>query len=1174
MVDFLGLVERGVVIFDGATGTHMQAQNLGPDDFGGAAYEGCNEILVATRPDVVTDMHRQYFAAGADVTETNTFGGFSIPLGEYNLANRCYELNATAAQLARQVADEFTVADPTRPRFVAGSMGPGTKFASLGQITYAELRAAYQEQARGLLDGGVDLLMVETQFDLLGIKAAMAGCRRAMADVGREVPIQTQVTIEVTGRMLPGTEIGAALTALDPLHPDVIGINCATGPAEMWEHLRYLCEHARMPVSCLPNAGLPSVVNGHMHYDLTAEQLADYHRRFVSDLGVRIIGGCCGTTPEYIELLDRTCRVTPAPRNPIHEPAAASMYSNVTLKQDTSFLIIGERTNANGSRKFRDLMLEGDWDGCVQMAREQIKEGAHLLDVCVDYVGRAGDKDMDELIRRLCTQSSVPITLDSTEPEVMEAGLAWIGGRALLNSGNLEDGDGPGSRADRVFSLAKEYGAAVICLLIDEEGQARDIEWKMRVARRIHDLATVRYGLEPSDLIFDALTFPLSTGDNDLRRDAMATIEAIRRIKTELPGTFTTLGVSNVSFGLNPAARHVLNSMFLAECVNAGLDSAIVHTGKIMPLNRIPDEQRQVCLDLIYDRRDPATGYDPLQKLLEVFADVTVAKAVKADRTGWSAQERLTQRVIDGERDGLETDLDEAMANGLEPLEVINDPLLGGMKVVGELFATGEMQLPFVLQSAETMKAAVAYLEGFMEASADGSSTKGSIVLATVKGDVHDIGKNLVDIILTNNGYRVHNLGIKVGIAEMIDAAVQHSANAIGMSGLLVKSTLIMRDNLEELNARGLAHLPVLLGGAALTRSYVERDLREVYSGRLFYGKDAFEGLRVMDRLGELRRTGEDDVDFGRIPTGRGLPERSRLREDAASAGATVPRRSPEVDPDNALFTPPFVGSRVVKGVPLDEIATYINETALFRNQWQFRPINAVDGAGHEAPETDADFKDRVRPLLREQLAMAKQLDLLLPQVVYGYFPANADGTELIIWQDGIGGKERMRFTYPRQREHPYLCISDFFRPVESGVVDHAAFHIVTMGARISEETAALFAENRYQHYLLLHGLGVEMTEALAEYWHRRIRQEWGFADEDGDSLVGLFRQVFRGGRYSWGYPACPDLEDNAKVAELLGADRLGIEVSEETGWQFQPEQTTSAIICHHPQAKYFVARS
>ena len=1173
MVDFLSLLERGVVIFDGATGTHIQSLGLGPDDFGGALLEGCNEILVATRPELITDMHRQYLAAGADVTETNTFGSFSVPLAEYNLAHRCYELNAQAASLAKAVAEEFTLADPSRPRAVAGAMGPGTKFASLGQITYVELRDAYQEQARGLIDGGVDLLLIETQFDLLGLKAAMAGGRRAMADCHRQVPIQAQVTIEITGRMLPGTEIGAALTAIDPLRPDVIGINCATGPSEMWEHLRYLCEHARMPVSCLPNAGLPSVVNGHMHYDLTAAQLAEYHRRFVSELGVQVIGGCCGTTPEYIHLLDQTCRgLTPAARQPVHEAAAASIYSNVTLAQETSFLIIGERTNANGSKKFRDLMLEGDWDGCVQMAREQIREGAHLLDLCVDYVGRNGVADMDELARRLCTQSSVPLTLDSTEPEVLEAGLQWIGGRAVLNSANLEDGDAPGSRADRVFSLAKEYGAAVICLLIDETGQARDLEWKMRVAKRIHDLAVDRYGLEPCDLIFDALTFPLSTGDNDLRRDAMATIEAIRRIKTELPGCFTTLGVSNVSFGLSPPTRHVLNSVFLNECVQAGLDSAIVHAGKIQPLNRIPDEQRQVCLDLIYDRRDAATKYDPLQKLLAIFADVTVAKAEKVDHSGWPVAERLTQRIIDGERDGLDGDLDEAMAAGQAPLDIINEPLLAGMKVVGDLFATGEMQLPFVLQSAETMKKAVGYLEGFMD-KADTASVKGSIVLATVKGDVHDIGKNLVDIILTNNGYAVHNLGIKVAISEMIDKAVETKADAIGMSGLLVKSTLIMRDNLEELNARGLAHVPVLLGGAALTRSYVERDLREVYKGRLFYGKDAFEGLRVMDRLGELRRSGEEDHDFGHTPTGRSLPERSRLR-DGGGASANTPRRSPEVDPANPLFVPPFLGSKVVKGVALDEIATYTNETALFRNQWQFRPIKAVDGAGHEAMETDAEFKDRVRPILREELAMAKQADLLVPQVVYGYFPVNADGTDLIVWEDTDRRGERTRFSFPRQREHPYLCIADFFRPVESGEVDYAAFHIVTMGARISEETAALFTENRYQHYLLLHGLGVEMTEALAEYWHRRIRQEWGFADEDGDSLTGLFRQVFRGGRYSWGYPACPDLEDNAKVAELLGADRLGIEVNEETGWQFQPEQTTSAIICHHPQAKYFVARS
>jgi 5-methyltetrahydrofolate--homocysteine methyltransferase len=848
MADFMDRVAAGVVIYDGATGTYLQSQELTAADFGGPALEGCNEILVDTRPDVIVGMHRAYFAAGADVTETNTFGGFAIPLGEYHLAHRTYDLNARAAELARQAADE---AGPGH--FVAGSMGPGTKFASLGQITFRDLRDAYETQARGLLDGGVDLLLIETQFDLLGLKAAVAGARRAMRFVGREVPVQAQITIELTGRMLPGTEMGAALAAVDPLHPDILGINCATGPQEMWEHLRYLSQHARMPLSCLPNAGLPSVVDGHMHYDLTAEQLADYHARFITELGVSVVGGCCGTTPDYIRLLSERCKgLTPARREPVHEAGAASIYSFVPFQQDASFLIIGERTNANGSKKFREGMLDGDWDTCVQMAKDQIKEGAHVLDVCVDYVGRDGTLDMDEIARRFCTQSSVPLVLDSTEPEVMEAGLQWLGGRAILNSANLEDGEEPGSRLDRVFSLARDYGAAIICLLIEEQGQARDVEWKLRVAHRIADLATERYGLEPGDLIFDALTFPLSTGDEDLRRDAMATIEAIRRIKTEIPGSFTTLGVSNVSFGLSPAARHVLNSVFLHECVQAGLDSAIVHAGKITPLARIPDEQRQVCLDLIYDRRDAAAGYDPLQKLLEVFAGVKAQSTEKEDRSGWAVDARLSQRIIDGDREGLEADLEEALSRGWAALDVINEPLLGGMKVVGELFGSGEMQLPFVLQSAETMKTAVSYLEPRMERVEGGDSSKGRIVLATVKGDVHDIGKNLVDIILTNNGYAVRNLGIKVGIAEMIEAATEFKADAIGMSGLLVKSTLIMRDNLEELNARGLAEVPVLLGGAALTRSYVERDLREIYEGRLFYGKDAFEGLRVMDRLGEL----------------------------------------------------------------------------------------------------------------------------------------------------------------------------------------------------------------------------------------------------------------------------------------------------------------------------------
>ncbi|NDE20681.1 MAG: methionine synthase, partial [Actinobacteria bacterium] len=747
--------------------------------------------------------------------------------------------------------------------------------------------------------------------------------------------------------------------------------------------------------------------------------------------------------------------------------------------------------------------------------------------------------------------------IDSTEPQVMEAALQLAGGRCILNSANLEDGEEQGRRMDRVFNLARDYGAAVICLLIDERGQARDVEWKMQIAHRLHKIATERYGLSASDLIFDPLTFPLTTGDADLRRDGIESIEAIRRIKEEIPGALTVMGLSNVSFGINPAARQVLNSVFLDECVKAGLDAAIVHASKILPLARIKPEHVTLCRDIIFDKT--TDDYNPLQLLLTAFEGVKSTKQEKPDRSGWPVRDRLRQRIIDGDREGLTAELDEALGTGLKALEIVNDVLLDGMREVGELFGSGQMQLPFVLQSAETMKTAVSHLEPHMDKVA-GSTSKGKLVLATVKGDVHDIGKNLVDIICTNNGYEVHNIGIKIPISEMIAKVQEVGADALGMSGLLVKSTLIMRENLEELNGQGLAHIPVLLGGAALTRSYVERDLREVYEGRVFYGRDAFEGLHTLDKLMEIKRSGNDDPEFGRIPTGRSLAERRGPKETPVD----LPRRSPDVVADNKVFVPPFLGSRVVKGISIDEIAEYVNETALFRNQWQYRPLEG---------ENDDDFKARIRPELRAQLAEAKASGILVPQLVYGYFPANGDGNDVVIWTDDSRSKERMRFSYPRQNEAPFLCIADFFRPIESGEIDYAAFHIVTMGAKVSDAAAELFAKNEYQKYLVVHGLGVEMAEALAEFWHHRIRTEWGFVDEDGPSLHGLFRQQYRGGRYSWGYPACPDLEDNAKVAELLEAGRIGISVSEETGWQYQPEQTTSAIICHHPRAKYFVAR-
>jgi 5-methyltetrahydrofolate--homocysteine methyltransferase len=1143
-------------VFDGAFGTFIQDLDLGADDFGGPSLEGCNEMLCLTRPDVIEAMHAAFLDAGVDAIETASFGSFSTVLTEYDIPEQAYELNVAAASIARRVADRYE--SDGRPRYVAGSIGPGTKLPSLGHIGFIELRDAYEEQARGLIDGGADLFLIETCMDLLQIKAAMQGCRNAMKACGRELPIQVQVTMETTGRMLVGTEIGAAYASLAAMKPDVIGINCATGPSEMQEHLRYLSEHSLIPISVLPNAGLPSVVDGKTHYDLTPEQLAEFHRHHVSDLGIGIVGGCCGTTPEHMRQVCQAVHgVVPKTRTPEFEPSVSSLYSAVTLEQDQSFLIIGERTNANGSKAFREAMLREDWDTCLKMATEQIREGSHVLDVCVDYVGHDGTVDMNEIASRFASQASVPLVLDSTEPEVMEAGLLHTGGRSILNSANLEDGEEPGSRLDRVFTLARDFGAAVICLLIDERGQARDVEWKMEVAHRIAKIATERYGLSNSDLIFDALTFPIGTGDEDLRKDGIATLEAIKRIKDEIPGAFTTLGLSNVSFGLSPATRQVLNSVFLHEARQYGLDSAIVHASKILPLARIPEEQITVCQDLIYDRRKD--GYDPLTALLEIFAGVSAVETVKVDRTDWTIEQILRQRIIDGDREGLIEDLELGRSNGIAPLDIINEILLDGMREVGELFGSGRMQLPFVLQSAETMKTAVAHLEQYMEKTGE-SSAKGKLVLATVKGDVHDIGKNLVDIICTNNGYEVHNIGIKIGIQEMIDKVKEVNADALGMSGLLVKSTIIMRDNLQELNTQDLSDIPVLLGGAALTRSYVEQDLRKIYDGRVFYGKDAFEGLSVLDTLMNIKKTGVDDPDFGR-KLGTRLIERAEKVEVDPS---TIPARSPEVETDNEVFTPPFLGSKVVKGIGLDEIAEYINETALFRNQWQYRPNEG---------ETDADFKDRIRPLLREQLGAAKSGGYLVPQVVYGYFPVNADGNDLIVWTDDTRTVEKTRFHYPRQKVAPYMCIADFYRSVESGEKDYAAFHIVTMGSPVSEKAAELFAENKYNDYMVLHGIGVEMAEALAEYWHHRIRTEWGYVDQDGPSLAGLFRQQYRGGRYSWGYPACPDLEDNATVAALLEAGRIGIEVSEETGWQYQPEQTTSAIICHHPKAKYFVAR-
>jgi 5-methyltetrahydrofolate--homocysteine methyltransferase len=1150
---YLAAVKDRVIVFDGATGTNLQIENLTAVDFGGPTLEGCNEILVETRPDVIERLHRSFLEVGSDVVETDSFGSFSIVLEEYGLADRAFDLSRQSAAIARRVADEYSTSD--KPRFVAGSIGPGTKFPTLGQIPYETLALSYRDQALGLIEGGVDLFIIETMFDLLGAKAAINGVRLAMAEAQCVLPLQVQVTIETTGRMLPGTEVAAALASLEAMGVDVIGLNCATGPVEMREPLRYLTEHATIPVSCLPNAGLPSVVDGRMHYDLTPEGLATHLSQFVSEMGVDIVGGCCGTTPAHLSaVIEALASTTKATRHPVREPALTSIYTAVPIEQDTSVLLIGERTNANGSKKFREAMLNGDWETCIDMAKEQVKEGSHVIDVCVDYTGADGVADMQALMAQLATQSSVPIMVDTTEAPVAQTALAWLGGRPILNSVNLEEGDGEGTRFDSFLRLAREFGAAVVATCIDEEGQARTAEWKLRAATAICDLAVERYGLQLEDIMIDPLALPLSTGMEESRGDGVATIEAIRMIKQALPGVSTVIGLSNVSFGLNPAARQVLNSVFLHECAEAGLDAAIVHVSKILPLAKIDPVAKDLCLDLIYDRR--REGYDPLTALLEHFEGAVIETISDKDLANLPVEERLRLRIIDGNRTGLEADLDEAMAAGLAPLAIVNDILLEGMKTVGELFATGEMQLPFVLGSAETMKQAVAHLEPHMERS--DAQGRGTIVLATVKGDVHDIGKNLVDIIFTNNGFEVINLGIKVGINEMIAAVEEHDADALGMSGLLVKSTLIMKENIEEMVSRGHGHVPVLLGGAALTRTYVERDLRAAHEGPVFYGRDAFEGLNVMTQLMDMKRSGEIDPSFGRELSTRNVTRRFRVERELP---ADAPLRAPDVAMDNPIPTPPFLGSRVAKGIAIDEIASYLNLTALFRNQWGFRP---------EDGEDDEAFKTRVSAILREQLGAAVAQDLLVPQVVWGHFPVNAEGQDLVVFTDDARSAEQCRFRFPRQAESPWLCISDFFRSVESGEADYASFMLVTMGSRISERCQELFAANEYQDYLFLHGLGVEMAEALAELWHYRIRQELGIDDQEGQNLAGLFRQHYHGGRYSWGYPACPDLNDNAVVAELLEASRIGVEVSE--GFQLHPEQTTDAIICHHPQAKYFIA--
>jgi len=1156
MITFREYLRKHIVIADGAMGTMLQAQEPTLADF--ENHEGCNEILNISRPDIVSSVHNAYLAAGIDAIETNTFGANFANLAEYGIEDRIYELALAGAKIARECADKF--ATPNNPKWVLGSIGPGTKLPTLGHITYGVLKEAYQRCAQGLIDGGADALLIETTQDLLQAKTAVNGARSAIEKSGKDIVLIAQVTVETNGTMLLGSEIGAALNALEPLDIDLIGLNCATGPTEMSEHLRTLSLNTKLGISVMPNAGLPILGENGAHYPLTPDELANALKNFVDEYRVNLVGGCCGTTPEHLAAVVKKLKgYVNVERNVSPDNGASSLYQFVPFRQDKTYLAIGEKTNANGSKAFRDALLADDWQSCVEIARDQIRDGAHMLDLSVDYVGRDGIADMSKLAHLFSTASTLPIVLDSTEPLVLEAGLRQLGGRSVINSVNFEDGDGPNSRFMRIMPLVKEHGAAVIALVIDEEGQARDKTWKLRIAKRLIENLTVNWGMRVGDIIIDMLTFPIATGQEETRRDGIETLDAIAELKSEYPEVQTTLGVSNISFGLNPAARIVLNSVFLAEAVKRGLDSAIVHPSKIMPIHKITEEQLNATLDLIYDRRKydehGVCSYDPLSNLLEIFSGVEITSSKEsraADLAALPLLDRLQRRIIDGEKVGLEDDLKQALNQGLTALNIINDHLLSGMKIVGELFGKGEMQLPFVLQSAEVMKSAVAILEPYIEKTDDAG--RGKILLATVKGDVHDIGKNLVDIILSNNGYETVNIGIKQTVNQIIDAAESNNVDVIGMSGLLVKSTVIMKENLEELSTRGLAKKwPIVLGGAALTRSFVEQDLAEKFAGTVRYAKDAFEGLRLMDTFMAIKK----GVTGAELP-----PLKKRVTSGRVNDSENVvdTRRS-DVVSNNKIPIAPFYGSKVVKGIALNDYSQMLDERALFLGQW-----------GLKGQDFEIMANGEGRPRLRYLLNEIQSQGWLNAAVTYGYFPCYSEGNDLVVLhhESQLKGTERVRFTFPRQSRDRRLCLADFFRSKESGEIDVVSFQVVTMGQSVSDAITNLFNQNLYREYLELHGLSVQLTEALTEMWHARTREELGFASEDNPDLNEILNQGYRGSRYSFGYPACPDLSQQIQLMSLLDPEKIGVSLSEE--FQLHPEQSTTSIVLHHPEAKYFNA--
>ncbi|GBL09767.1 methionine synthase [Microcystis aeruginosa Sj] len=1180
-LDYLNGPKHPVLVFDGAMGTSLQSQNLTAEDFGGAEYEGCNEYLVHTKPSAVAKVHEAFLAVGADVIETDTFGGTSIVLAEYDLADQAYYLNKTAAELAKACANKYST--PEKPRFVAGSMGPGTKLPTLGHIDFDTLKNAYVEQVEGLYDGGADLLLVETCQDVLQIKAALNAIEEVFQKKGQRLPLMVSVTMETMGTMLVGTEINAVVSILQPYKIDILGLNCATGPDLMKPHIKYLSENSPFIVSCIPNAGLPENVGGQAHYRLTPLELKMALMHFIEDLGVQIIGGCCGTRPDHIQALAELSQgLTPKSRHYHYEPSAASIYSTQPYIQDNSFLIVGEKLNASGSKKCRELLNVEDWDSLVSMAKAQVKEGAHILDVNVDYVGRDGVRDMHQLASRLVNNVTLPLMLDSTEWEKMEAGLKVAGGKCILNSTNYEDGE---SRFYQVLDLAKKYGAGVVIGTIDEEGMGRTAEKKFQIAKRAY-YAAIEYGIPPYEIFFDPLALPISTGIEEDRENGKATIEAMGRIRQELPECHILLGVSNISFGLNPAARQVLNSVFLNEAMQVGMDGAIVSANKILPLAKIEPEYQQICRDLIYDNRrfdGDICVYDPLTKLTELFAGKTTKKDPSSN-ANLPVEERLKQHIIDGERLGLEEALKQALQD-YPPLDIINIFLLDGMKVVGELFGSGQMQLPFVLQSAQTMKAAVAFLEPFMEKKEGDNNAKGTFIIATVKGDVHDIGKNLVDIILTNNGYRVINLGIKQPVENIIEAYKEHKADCIAMSGLLVKSTAFMKENLEVFNEKGIT-VPVILGGAALTPKFVHDDCQKTYKGQVIYGKDAFSDLHFMDKLMPAKAGGQWDDSkgfLGKFAEAEKTPvvaEELKVNPDTIFTDGSInqelvidTRRSEAVAVDIPRPTPPFWGTKILTAaeIPIEEVFWYLDLQALFVGQWQFRKPKS-----QSKPEYDQFLQEKVHPILTAWKEKIVKENLLNPTLIYGYFPCQSSGNSLLIYDpESIQAGEKPEnlqpiaiFEFPRQKSGRRLCIADFFAPQESGIIDVFPMQAVTVGEIATEYAKSLFDANEYTEYLYYHGMAVQTAEAMAEWTHTRIRRELGFTEFDPDNIRDILQQRYQGSRYSFGYPACPNIQDQYKQLDLLGCDRIGMYMDESE--QLYPEQSTTAIITYHPTAKYF----